>query len=189
MHGTKQISIGGLSDERLVELLNEGNRDAFSMLFDRYNRQLLRFAYRYCEDIQQCEDIVQEVFLKLIERPEMFNSKRRFAPWIYTLTANACKNNIRNLSNRRRILENNIRFETETHLKGGAAFDNGIIKARIQEVYERLNEREQQMFVLRFEQELPMADIAEILSIPEGTVKSGIYYMLKKMSNQLKDLK
>ena len=53
----------------------------------------------------------------------------------------------------------------------------------------QLNEKEQRIFKLRFEQDLPIKEIAEILSIPEGSVKSGIYYLLKKMSHKLKEFR
>lgn len=189
MTESKHISISGQTDERLMELSAAGNQKAFEMLFDRYNRQLIRFAYRYFHEVQQCEDIVQEVFMKVIERPELFQKGKRFAPWIYTMTANACKNAVRNQSNRKRILDQDIKHETMTEMKAGLMHDNAVIRNRIREALGEMNDREQQMFVLRFEHELTMSDIGEILSIPEGTVKSGIYYMLKKMALKLKDLK
>lgn len=173
------------TDEQLMRDISKGNRMAFELLYDRYFDRLVWFARRFIEDVQAAEDAVQEVFIKIMESPEKFDEQRKFSTWAYTVTGNSCKNILRNEQNRARILQENISWpesELMTH-----SIDYKLLKQRIAASFKELNEKEKQIYVLRFEHELAIKEIAKIMTIPEGSVKSGIYYLLKKVAQQLKD--
>lgn len=187
MFGKAKISPRDLSDEALMLRITNRDRQAFEVLYDRYFGKLVWFAQNYLSQVQQAEDLVQEAFVKIIHKPENFNSNKKFSTWIYTLVANACKNELRNDQNRSRILNENLRPNHSVLPEN--IVDNALLRTKIQEALKELNEKERSIFTLRFEQELHIKEIAEILDIPEGTVKSGIYYLLKKLSHTLKPFK
>lgn len=164
----------------------KGNRRAFEILYDRYFNRLTGFSRRLlANDYQAAEDIVQELFIKIIHQPQAFDAQKKFSSWAYTVVKNKCFNYRRNEQNRKELAEQNYVFETSVIHNSSA--DAEMLKKEIARVFETLNEKEKAIFVLRFEQELSIQKIAEIIEIPEGSVKSGIYYMLKKISLELKD--
>jgi len=160
---------------------------AFEILYDRYFDKLLWFAQRYIEDVQKAEDAVQEVFIKIIERPELFDKNKRFSTWVFTVTGNLCKDILRNEKNRSRLFEENVGIHYNSTVMMHDPVEYDLLQQRIKNIFNSLNEKEKSIFMLRFEQELSIREIAEIIEIPEGSVKSGIYYLLKKFANKLKD--
>lgn len=136
---------------------------------------------------QKAEDFVQDVFIKLIERPGQFDRTKRFSTWVYVITANRCRQGLRDEKNRLRILEENVFPFKETSTQPAYASDLNFLKERIRGVYSGFSEKEKNIYTLRFEEDMSIREIAEILEIPEGSVKSGIYYLLKKFAHHLKD--
>lgn len=176
------------TDEQLMQFICRGNALAFEILYDRYFRKLAAYAYSFLGNGQQAEDTVQEVFLKIVENPGQFDLTKRFSTWVYTVTGNACRNVLRNEERRNRILEVNVKPLLNQAHEQGHNLDSGYIRKQVQQVYVGLSEKEKNIFVLRFEQELSIREISEILDIPEGSVKSGLFYLLKKFAGQLKEL-
>ncbi len=174
------------SDEELMMLVSKGNRNAFELLYERYFDKLVWFAGRFVNDKKKAEDAVQEVFVKIIEKPERFDKERRFSTWVYTVTGNECKNMNRNEQNRNKLLEENPDIINVIH---SGDLDLPFLQKCLRNAFKELNDKEKNIYVLRFEQELSIKEIAEIMNIPLGSVKSGIYYMLKKISHYLKDFK
>lgn len=176
------------SDESLMRLVAMGNSAAFEELYERYFNKLCWYATGFLKDEAAAEDTVQEVFIKLMKTANTFNDDYKFSTWIYTVTANMCKNILRNEVNRQRILNEkpDITFSDEQHIF--INLDSRLIKAELAEWLKELTDKEQQIYHLRFEQDLSLKEIAEIMDIPLGSVKSGIFYLLKKISNPLKKL-
>jgi RNA polymerase sigma-70 factor (ECF subfamily) len=183
----QNIAGTGSTDEQLMQQVCGGNRMAFEILYDRYFDKLVWFAQRYTEDVSKAEDAVQEVFIKIIERPELFDNKRKFSTWVFTVTGNSCKDILRNESNRSRLFEENVAAHFSTTVVMHDPVELELLQQRIKNIFSSLSEKEKSIYVLRFEQELSIREIAEIIDIPEGTVKSGIFYLLKKFARQLKD--
>ncbi len=177
-----------LPDAELMQLLAKGNRIAFEIIYDRYFYKLVGFCKRLLnEDEELAKDIVQEVFIKIIDKPESFSTHKVFSTWIYTLAKYLCFNHIRNEQNRKDLIQQNYQFEEATEIYPNT--DSKLLKLKIAELYRSFNDKEKLIFILRFEQELSIKKIAEIAEIPEGSVKSGIYYLLKKIGLHLKEFK
>ena len=90
------------SDEELMAMVLNKNELAFGELYYRYSKKMFSYFYRmlYC-DRDKARDFLQDLFLKLIEKPESFDQSRQFSPWFYSIATNMCKNeykkiNIRN---------------------------------------------------------------------------------------------
>ncbi len=175
------------TDEQLMAFICKGNPKAFELLYDRFFDKLVWFAQIFISEKQKAEDIVQEVFIKIIENPRQFDKNKKFTTWVYTITGNACKNTLRNEQNHSRILGQNI--QKNTNIQQQHSIDKSILREKIQTAFNELSEKEKSIYTLRFEQELSIKEIAEIENIPEGSVKSGIYYLLKKITPHLKEFK
>jgi RNA polymerase sigma-70 factor (ECF subfamily) len=164
----------------------QGDRRAFEVLYDRYFDRLVWFARGFLSDEQKAEDAVQEVFMKIIKQPELFDNSKKFSTWVYTVTGNTCKNVLRNEQNRQRLMNEQFAPMQDSSTTIAHTVDYQLLKQQIRTLLENLSEKERNIYLLRFEQELSIKEIAETIGIPEGSVKSGIYYLVKKFSNHLK---
>ncbi len=169
-----------------MDLIAGGNRKAFEMVYERYFDKLCWYARGFLKDEAAAEDVVQEVFIKLMDKGHNYESGKRLSTWIYTLTANRCKNILRDESNRQRLLSENMAAEYYEVPSLFSSMDAKSIHKEIQEWLQNKSEKDQNLYRLRFEQELSVKEIAETMEIPEGSVKSGLYYLLKKLSSPLK---
>jgi RNA polymerase sigma-70 factor, ECF subfamily len=187
MFGFSDIKTG--TDEQLMVLIARGRKKAFAELYDRYYGRLVNFAYSHTADIPQAEDIVQDIFIKIMEHPEMFDTTRRFKTWVYTVTINACRNVQRNEANRRRLLQQDILRMDAAAAPEILRSDKRLLALRVSELLEQLSEKEKMVYVLRFAEGLTIPEISKTAGIPEGSVKSCIHYLLKKFAEHLKDFK
>jgi RNA polymerase sigma-70 factor (ECF subfamily) len=170
--------------------LGQGSRESFEILYERYFSKLVWFASGFLNETPKAEDAVQEVFIRIIERPGMFDPGKKFSTWVYAVTANMCKQMLRNEQNRLRILKERVASESDHVQEANAGQfpgDKKLLQEKIKSAFETLNEKEKNIYTLRFEEEFSIKEIADVLQMPEGSVKSGIYYLLKKFALQLKD--
>jgi RNA polymerase sigma-70 factor (ECF subfamily) len=173
------------SDEELISGIVSGKEDAFNELYERYSTKMFHYFLRRLNNEQMlAEDFLQELFLKLIHEGNKFNRSQKFSVWFYAVATNMCRNHWRNNSNRERLLEGfsnwmyhepNIN-EKLNHKNFYKDFEKEIVNLKIED---------KELIILRFEHEMPLKEIAEVLKIPEGTVKSRLFYLLKKLGQQL----
>lgn len=171
------------SDEQLYKELLQGNRQSFSVLYHRYFDKLCWFAQQFMYNKPEAEDIVQEVFTKIIEQPQHFDAHQKFSTWVFTLTANRCKNRLKQQATQSNLANQHAAMFTSVN--ANIELDAKLLKARIGKLFKELNEKEKKLFVLKFEQQLSTKETAEILNIPEGSVKSGLFYLLKKIKERI----
>lgn len=173
------------SDEELMKMILKGHKLAFELLYERYFDKLVWFANGILQDKFVAEDVVQEVFIKIIETPERFDLDRKFSTWVYTLTSNLSKNKLRDEQLKQSKL-NSIIQQTNQSSKQHHNLDVRITEIKLEELFQNLSEKEKSLFTLRFEQQLSIKEIAATMQIPEGSVKSGLYYLLQKYDHLLK---
>lgn len=177
------------SDEDLMVLIRKGKEEAFSELYKRFKNKLLRFFYRMLNnDEDKAQDFLQDLFIRIIEKPEKFNPKQKFSTWIYTVAANMCKNEFRNLQNRESIL-NDIGYNNDITFNELDSIDRKYFEKEFNTIFKQLNADQQLLITLRFQQELTVKEIAGIINIAEGTVKSRLFYLMKNLSEKLKEFK
>lgn len=176
------------SDEQLMVLIKNGNHRAFENLYERYSRRIKSFFYRMLwSDNEMSEDYVHDLFAKIIERPELFKDGMSFQPWIFQVASNMCKN-----AYRRRAFEQEYLNQLDTDgvqiSNPGKNLDNEIILENIHLNLGKMDEEKRELFLLRYQQELSIKELAEIFETTEGTIKSRLFYvrkaLLKNMSEE-----
>ncbi|MCC7296856.1 MAG: sigma-70 family RNA polymerase sigma factor [Bacteroidia bacterium] len=170
------------SDVALMMEIQQGNIAAFEMLYNRYFKRLCAFAIK-AFSVEHPADIVQDVFMKIIEKPHLYNSQYSFQTWIYTLVGNKCKNEIRkqHFSEPKSTINSGQYDENFPDL-----IDSKLLKIKVENVLNHLEEKERQIIILKYEHNLKQHEIAQILNIPEGSVKSCLFYTLKKLAPYFK---
>lgn len=166
-----------------MSLVLKGNKLAFELLYERYFQKLVWYTNQMVNQLDVAEDIVQEVFIKIIETPEKFDLNRTFSTWIYTITTNLARNYLRNHKFRKDFTKHHVDDPETRSIRLHHTIDSNILKSQLEETFAQLNEKEKSIFTLRFEQQLGIREISEIMQIPEGSVKSGIFYLLKKYAH------
>lgn len=158
---------------------------AFAVLYDRYGARMYRFFLRMlARDTAKAEDFTQELFLKIIEKPHLFDANRSFRTWIYTVATNMCKNEYRRICNTPAIQSDALPETWEEPLP--EQLDQGIFETELCRSIAALNEPQRRCFVLRYQEELSVPEISEIVGCPEGTVKSRLYHALRHITAAMK---
>lgn len=173
---------GKVTDEELMLQYQNGNVDAFTELVHRYKNRLINTAYRMVNDYAKAEDIAQETFLRVHRNAARYRSIARFSTWIYTIAINVARNEIRNTKRKRLVSldafgmgsesgETTYDIPDESALPD-AETENRELRRIFNDAIEKLPERYRAVFVLRDVDGLTYEEIAEIVKVPKGTVKS-----------------
>lgn len=175
------------SDEKLMELIVQRNQLAFAELYDRYSGKLMTYFMRMLwNDREMAEDQVQEVFMKIARQPELFDLSRVFRPWVYTIAYNNCKMEYRKAAKRGRPISlENAPEPSDSNAMITEKVDRKAFLIRLKEVLENIKEPHKSTFTLRYFDELSLKEIAEIHNCSEGTVKSRLFYTLRKIADRL----
>ncbi|KPK95959.1 RNA polymerase subunit sigma-24 [bacterium SM23_31] len=187
------------SDEELIEQFQHENLYAFEEIVRRYKDQLVNFAYRFLGDIGEAEDIVQETFLRVYRKKKAYRNVAKFSTWIYTITGNLAKTELRRRKRRKILSVSSLGFEDKDYelrdgKKGPEESVDDILKEDIvQRAIDSLPEKFREVIIFRDIQELSYEEISSILKIPLGTVKSrvnrGRFKLQEKLTEYLKEIK
>jgi RNA polymerase sigma-70 factor, ECF subfamily len=174
------------SDGQLVDLVCKGDLDALGELYSRYRLQVFRTALAITHNTQTAEDILQEVFLKLHRYSDSIDQSVTLSPWLYRVTANLCYTYLtrqkRWLTTLEGVLENIV---APSYNSPEAQTERGELQALVQQAIDMLNPNHKIVIVLHYLADLSLKDIAEILQVPEGTVKSRLYYGRENLRKRL----
>jgi RNA polymerase sigma-70 factor (ECF subfamily) len=174
----------GLDDLRLAESLREGSNRAYEELLDRFQQPVFALAFRLLEDRSEASDVVQEVFLKVFRSIGSFRGQSTLKTWIYRITVNEAHNARRwFFRHRRREVELDGSQEETRSWKdiipdnSRSAFDVTFDREQrvmIEAALERINPIFRETVVLRDIADLSYEEVAAVLGVSLGTVKSRI---------------
>ena len=164
-------------DEALIEAARAGDRNAAAALYDRHTDRVHRICYRIVLDPSQAQDCVQEVWLKVFRKLGRFRGDRSFAAWLNTVTANTAIDYYRRLARHRKHFSiggiDPDSAATDEN-PGDRQLDSAIIRERIRDAMDTISVNQRTAFVLRYYEEMPVAEIAETLGCTEGAVRTHI---------------
>jgi RNA polymerase sigma-70 factor (ECF subfamily) len=190
-----------ITDEALMTRYQSGDVQAFASLVARHKRPLFNFVLRQIKAQALAEDLVQEVFLRIIESSSSFKHEARFSTWAYTIARNLCVDHLRKAAHRRHpSLEQPDGQEGDgarslgeevPDLHPRASTERGAVSREIQlkvvTAVESLPPEQREVFLLRHIADLPFLEIALITATPENTVKSRMRYALERLQEALTD--
>lgn len=174
-----------LPDEELMQKIHQGSEAAFTELYTRYSASLLRYFTRMLwGNPTMAEDFLHDLFLKIIHNPQQFDVNRKFSTWAYSVAHNMCKNEYRKKQNQRLDgIEVMHARDLDRELDLFSAHE------RLTLLLETLEEDDKTIFLLRYEEELSIAQISQVVFMPEGTVKSRLFYLRKNLAIALHEFK
>jgi RNA polymerase sigma-70 factor, ECF subfamily len=187
-----------VADEELLRRFNDGRAEAFGVLLSRYERPLFNFILRHVSERTRAEEILQDAFLRVIERSKEFKGESKFSTWLYTIARNLCIDESRKMVFRRhKSLDAQLGGEdgeggpalVERTAGSAPAVDRTAIarelKPQIADAIAALPEEQREVFLMRELQNMPFKDIAAVVGVPENTVKSRMRYALERLQEAL----
>ncbi|MCU0352679.1 MAG: RNA polymerase sigma factor [Cytophagales bacterium] len=179
------------ADEALMALIQAGNERAFEELYRRYSKRLLYYFYKMLgRDEAKAQDFLQDLCVRIVEKAHLYKPEHRFETWLFSVAHNQCKNEYR-----RTALHNNLFEETETSQipDFSADFtenhDTTVFRQLLDEELDNMDAEQRTAFVLRYQENLSIEQIAQVLNCPEGTVKSRLFYVKKRLAVKLRVFK
>ena len=168
----------------LIHRSRAGDEEAFAALFQKYKNLVYKTAYLMLGDANEAEDVLQEVFIQVHRSLHTFQpTKGAFTTWLHRITVNRCLNRRR----KRHLPVLSLDEVSSASMKGSSLpFENQLAEEKaIHQTLSQLSDKLQGVVILRYYWELPYAEIAQILDIPVGTVKSRLNLALRTLRKKL----
>lgn len=177
-------------DKSILQKCKKNDKNAFAELFKFYQNYLFKLCYSYVQNEQETLDLMQEIFIKLYTNIGKYDEKYPFHPWIRRVAVNTCLNVKRkkvplsiplNAGEDGLELEEQLAAEADTALEVEHHDMSRIIKQHIS----CLPEKQRMVIILRYFEDLSYEEIAELLKIPLGTVKTDLYRAKNALKSRL----
>ena len=179
--------LSSFTDDELMQKVSEKDDDrAFGELYHRHARRLMGFFFRQLDkDEALASDFMQDAFMRVWTARDKF-AGTSFRTWLFTIAFNLLKNHYRHA-------EHQKQFEQFVSLHQPTTEDSKVIDQLDDEAFDKALRQELEhmssdarlLFSLRFEEELSVPQIAEVMEIPEGTVKSRLYTLTQTLKKKL----
>jgi RNA polymerase sigma-70 factor, ECF subfamily len=191
-----------MTDEALMAAYRDGNAQAFAELLTRHERALWNFVRRFVVDGATAEDLLQEVFLRVVRSADEWQPTAKFSTWIYTIARNLCTDHARRMTHRRAgSLDGPATIDGQTDGSGPRRIDGvpgpdrgGEVALQNREMADRLEHalaalplEQREVFLMRELQDMPFAEIAVAVGASLPTVKSRMRYALERLRVALED--
>jgi RNA polymerase sigma-70 factor (ECF subfamily) len=171
-HSTEQ------DDAQLIAASRDGNQDAFAMLVQRHQRRIFNLVFRLLQNYEEASEITQETFLAAWQGLPSFRGDALFSTWLYRIAYNCCLKQLEQRKRERtlqaaiqaqRMPEINIEEQANAELEARAS------QALVQEHLSTLPAKYRIVLILRHLQEMTYEEMAEILMMPIGTIKTHLF--------------
>lgn len=170
-----------------IKRLQKRDAGAFEELVERYSGRCYAYFYRLCGNPEQSEELVSELFVRLVEKIKTFNGGS-FEKWLFTVASNQFRDYLRRQYRYKRLLDEAAeqrRREEEADRREHTG--EHVIFDRLQWAIERLDKETAELLMLRYYSEVGFKELAEMRNEPVGTTLSKVHRGLKKLRLMLED--
>ena len=179
-------------DLQLVAASKSGDQDAFAQLVQRYQRRVFNLVYRMLQQYEEANEITQETFLAAWQGLPAFRGDARFSTWLHRIAYNCC---LKQLEQRKRDKALQVALQAEQALEGAnrdkpadAELDAHVRQALIREHLSHLPAKYRIVLILRHLQDMTYEEMAEILTMPIGTIKTHLFRARNLLNERLQAL-
>ncbi|MCH8148432.1 MAG: RNA polymerase sigma factor [Planctomycetes bacterium] len=174
-----------IQDELLVLQCQEGDGDALKTLIARWQPRLARLAWRLTGEREAARDVVQDAWLAIVRGLARLDDPARFRWWAYRIVANKCADWIRRGSVRRTAATELRDAAVSTRDDGSNQTDSADDVGRMRDAMAKLPDEQRAVLSLHYLDEMGVREIAEVLGVPEGTVKSRLHHARNRLKDAL----
>lgn len=188
------------ADEALMVMYQKGTVRAFEILLERHRKPVYNFIFRFVRSREVAEDLLQDTFLRVIKGANNYQRKAKFTTWLYTIARNLCVDYSRRKKHRKHASLDQPMTKSED---AGTLLDvvpgkdipsdrkaiSQQLHQAMQEAIGRLSDEQREVFLMREFLSMPFKQIADVVGVPENTVKSRMRYALEKLRLELDEYK
>lgn len=178
-----------LEDPILVRECADGNEEALKNLYFRYNITILNHLYRMVHDRVAAEDLTEETFFRVWRKASLFDERKgSFKTWLFRMASRLAINRLKRRTRRERRAPHVTLPEQEVADRSRSPVEEAHAseaRERVQTALSTLNDKDQAVLVLRHLEGMGEQEVAKILGIPKGTVKSRTYYAVRRLKGAL----
>ncbi|MCC2472234.1 sigma-70 family RNA polymerase sigma factor [Bacillus pacificus] len=165
----------------LIQLTLSGNKEAYSELYDVTIHEVYKTAHFLIDDKADVDDVVQEIYIQLYESLRKYDSEKPFRPWLIGLVIKQIHSYRRKRWMRLRIIKKAEEQRKPVQIDFSNDVVSKISNQKLIELIHKLPYKLKQVIILRYLHDYSQEEVAQILHIPIGTVKSRIHAPLKKL--------
>ncbi len=190
-----------VDDRELVDAARAGDRGAFRILFERYQRRAYALAYGVVRNADDALDIVQDAFIKAHRYLDKFEGSSSFYTWLYRIVMNLSIDHIRKNKRSKSVEFSDLTVKEDDARVGeddliprilggnpGRALMDKQIRARIEEALSELSDNHRAVLVMRELEGLSYEEMAQVMSCSKGTIMSRLFHARRNMQKRLIDL-
>jgi RNA polymerase sigma-70 factor (ECF subfamily) len=175
-------------DGALVARVRDGDIDALGVLYERYKSQVYRTAVAITHDERMAEDILQEVFLRVNRYAGSFDQTQPFEPWIYRITVNLSYSWTNKAKRWVSFFQDALeRLKAPSRRNPERVTESREESALLRKAIESLPDSHRVVVILYYLEDLSVSEVAYALGVPEGTIKSRLYYAREKLRKAIAD--
>lgn len=176
-NGSEMLVSAAISDRECVQRLQNGETVAFEILVCRHQKTIFNLVYRLLGDYDEAAEIAQEAFLSAYKSVGQFRGEANFSTWLYRIALNHASTRRRSLAN---CQQRNVPLDAtdpvdDRHRDPADTIEQKEIQQRVQKALNSLEPDDAAIILLRDMQDVPYDEVARMLDLPVGTVKSRLY--------------
>lgn len=182
------------NESQLVERACSGDLYAFQEIVERYKKKVYYIAYDIVGDHHEAEDISQEVFIKMYRALDRFRKDAKMSSWLYQIAVNTAIDSLRRKKAKPRInVEDLDQVGVREQALESASLEANperravasLMQRHVDQALHKITPQERTVFVMRHYNEFKIREIADVLDVSSGTVKSLLFRALKKLRKEL----
>jgi len=174
-----------ISDEQLMHLYSSTKRsEIFTTIYERHFKSLVKYLLWLCGDSNAAKDITQNIFIKIYNKPHLFDASKNFKVWLFSIAKNDWKNYMRKQSNQSKLMIE-VKNSYLPNITIDEQFFNNDKFQKVKCAIDQLSENHKEVIILKYSNNLTIKEIAEILNCSEGTIKSRLFYALKNLKKEI----
>jgi RNA polymerase sigma-70 factor (ECF subfamily) len=174
-----------LTTQELVLQMQQGSLEALGKLYDQYNRMVYRTALAILGDGEQAADLLQEVFLRLYRFADRIEAERPLEPWLYRMTANLSYTWAKRRRWQQPLEDIAEWFSGDESRQPVQVLEAHETSLKLEEAIQSLPVAQRTVVVMHYINDASLEEIAEMLEVPVGTVKSRLYYARRTLKRRL----
>lgn len=168
---------------QLIALCKSKDEKGYQMLVDAYKDRLFGYFYRLTSNRAVAEDLLSDVFFKIVRKIKSFKEGGSFEKWIFTVAGNAFYDYLRKKKRQKQLIED-FAADKEANMAGKANSET-LAEEKLQEALESIDPKIREMVIMRYYSGLSFKEIAEIKKQPIGTLLSQMHRGLKKLRDKM----
>ena len=172
-------------EQSLIQRAQKGDPEAFATLVDEHQRYVYNLALRVVRDENEALDLTQETFVRAWTALPNFRGQSQFRTWLYRITTNLCYNRLPGLRRSLNDLGDDVLPDVveseDTASNPLRVLESNEIRIQLHQAIDQLDANYKILIVMRYHDELSYEEIASLLNLPLGTVKTGLFRAREKL--------